>query len=154
MRRPMRRLLATAAVLASLAVLGSCGDAEEAPTTGGSTASESASESASEDGSSAPAGGASASPEAPGAQTIEVTVEGGTVTPNGDRVEVERGTDVELVVTADEPGEIHVHSSPEQELRYAAGTTTLLLALADQPPGIVDVESHNLEQTIVQLEIR
>ena len=153
MRRPMRRLLATAAVLASLAVLGSCGDAEEAPAPGGS-ASESTSESASEDGSSAPADSASASPEAPGAQTIEVTVEGGKVTPNGDRVEVERGTDVELVVTADEPGEIHVHSSPEQELRYAAGTTTLLLALADQPPGIVDVESHNLEQTIVQLEIR
>ena len=51
------------------------------------------------------------------------------------------------------PGEIHVHSSPEQELEYDAGTTTLRAEPIDQP-GIVDVESHALEKTIVQLEVR
>ena len=52
---------------------------------------------------------------------------------------------------ADEPGELHVHSSPEQELEYGAGTTTLKLTL-DQP-GVVDVESHDPKAVIVQLEV-
>ena len=85
--------------------------------------------------------------------TIEVTFDGDKVTPNGDRVEVKRGQDVTLVVTADKPGEIHVHSTPEQELEYEAGTSTLTITHLDQP-GIVDVESHGLEKVIVQLEVR
>ena len=62
------------------------------------------------------------------------------------------GQPVELVVDADAPGEIHVHSDPEQELEYDAGTTTLDLDPID-PPGVVDVESHSLEVVIVQLEV-
>ena len=75
------------------------------------------------------------------------------MTPNGERVEVEVGQEIELVVTADEPGEIHVHSTPEQELAYGDGTTTLDDRRIDKP-GVVDVESHDLEQVIVQLEVR
>jgi len=84
--------------------------------------------------------------------TIEVTIEGDSVTPNGDRVDVAVGQSVVLEVTADAPGEIHVHSEPEQELEYDAGTTTLTLEPIDKP-GVVDVESHDLEKTIVQLEV-
>jgi hypothetical protein len=84
--------------------------------------------------------------------TIDVTFEGDTVTPNGERVEVEHGKPVTLNVTADKPGEIHVHSTPEQELEYGEGKTTLELTL-DQP-GVVDVESHTLDKVIVQLEVR
>jgi hypothetical protein len=62
------------------------------------------------------------------------------------------GQEIDLVVTADQPGEIHVHSTPEQELAYEAGTTTLPLTI-DQP-GVVEVESHDLDLTIVQLEVR
>ena len=57
-------------------------------------------------------------------KTIEITFEGDSVTPNGERVEVEVGQPIELVVKADAEGEIHVHSDPEQELAYGAGTTT------------------------------
>ncbi len=84
-------------------------------------------------------------------RTIQVSVSGDTVTPNGDRVEVSVGQPIELVVKADAPGEIHVHSSPEQEFQYPAGTTTLTLTPIDRP-SIVDVESHTLDKTIVQLE--
>lgn len=84
---------------------------------------------------------------------IAVTFEGGTVTPNGERVDVGVGQTIELDVTADAPGEIHVHSNPEQELEYDKGSTTLTLDPIDQP-GVVDVESHSLEQTIVQLEVK
>ena len=58
----------------------------------------------------------------------------------------------ELVVKADAPGEIHVHTKPdEQEFEYAEGTTTLPLTI--DKPGLVDIESHDLEKVIVQLEV-
>ena len=75
--------------------------------------------------------------------TVDITFSDGSVTPNGERVEVKAGEPIELVVEADEPGELHVHSSPEQELEYDAGTTTLKLTV-DQP-GVVDVESPRSE---------
>ena len=62
------------------------------------------------------------------------------------------GQDVELGVTADEAGEIHVHSDPEQELEYDAGTSTVTIKGIDTP-GTVDVESHSLDKVIVQLEV-
>lgn len=88
-----------------------------------------------------------------GPLVIEVTLEGESVTPNGERVEVAVGQDVELDVTADAAGEIHVHSTPEQELEYDAGESTLTIKGIDKP-GTVDVESHTLEKVIVQLEVR
>ena len=86
-------------------------------------------------------------------KVIEVTFDGDSVTPPGERVDVSVGQPIELKVTADAPGEIHVHSSPEQELEYAEGTSTVDLKPIDKP-GIVEVESHALEKTIVQLEVR
>ena len=86
-------------------------------------------------------------------KTIEVTFEGDSVTPNGDRIEVAVGQPIEMVVKADAEGEIHVHSEPEHEFEYGSGTTTLAPFTIDKP-GIVEVESHNLEKTIVQLEVK
>jgi hypothetical protein len=86
-------------------------------------------------------------------KTIDVTISGDGVTPNGDRVDVKVGQPIELVVKADAEGEIHVHSDPEKELEYGAGTTTLPTFTIDKP-GIVVVESHALEKTIVQLEVK
>jgi hypothetical protein len=93
------------------------------------------------------------SPPASGSDTttVDITFSDGSVTPNGERVEVKAGEPIELVVKADEPGELHVHSNPEQEFEYGAGTTTLELSL-DQP-GVVDVEAHDPKAVIVQLEV-
>ena len=60
-------------------------------------------------------------------KVIEVTFDGDTVTPSGERVEVSTGQDVDLQITADQGGEIHVHSDPEQELVYDAGETTVTI---------------------------
>jgi hypothetical protein len=98
-------------------------------------------------------GGSDDDDGAPKPVSIDVTITGDTVTPNGDRVDVEHGQEVTLVVTADKAGEIHVHSTPEQELEYDAGTTTLTIKDLDQP-GVVDVESHSLDKVIVQLEVK
>jgi predicted small secreted protein len=86
-------------------------------------------------------------------KTIDVTIGSDSVTPNGDRIEVQVDQPIELVVKADAEGEIHVHSDPEQELEYGVGTTTLAPFTIDKP-GIVVVESHALEKTIVQLEVK
>jgi hypothetical protein len=86
-------------------------------------------------------------------KVIKVTFDGDSVTPNGDRVEVATGQDVTLEVTADQGGEIHVHSDPEQELEYEAGESTLTIKGIDQP-GTVDVESHSLDKVIVQLQVQ
>ena len=87
-----------------------------------------------------------------GTKTINITFSGDTVTPNGERVSVAAGQPIELVVKADKAGEIHVHSSPEQELEYGVGTTTLKLTI--DKPGIIEVESHSLDKTILQLEVQ
>ena len=117
----MRRVLATAAVLATTLVgAAGCGDDEDPD-------------------------------EVSETKTIEITFADGTVTPNGERVEVTVGQPIELVVKADEEGEIHVHSSPEQEFTYSQGTTTLPLTI--DKAGVVDVEAHDLEQVIVQLQV-
>jgi ABC-type glycerol-3-phosphate transport system substrate-binding protein len=101
-------------------------------------------------------GGASASDNTSDApaepKVIEVTIEGDSVTPNGERIEVATGQDVELDITADAPGEIHVHSTPEQEFEYEQGTSTVTIKGIEQP-GTVDVEVHDPEKVIVQLEV-
>ena len=91
-----------------------------------------------------------ASPSASGT-TVDITIKGGKVTPNGERVKAEIGAPVTLKIDADTAGEIHVHSTPEQEIEFEKGTSTHRLTI-DQP-GIVDVEDHALEQVIVQLEV-
>jgi ABC-type glycerol-3-phosphate transport system substrate-binding protein len=95
---------------------------------------------------------ASGAGDSSGPKVIAVTITGDSVTPNGERVDVAVGQDIELKVTADEPGEIHVHSSPEQQFEYNAGATTVTIKGIDQP-GTVDVESHALDKVIVQLEV-
>jgi hypothetical protein len=87
-------------------------------------------------------------------KTIVITVSGDDITPNGDRIEVSAGQPIELVVTADAPGEIHVHSEPEQEFEYVAGDDQKFELTPIDRPGIVDIESHTLDKTIVQLEVR
>ena len=122
--RKLRHLTAVVALLAGAVTLTACGSDDQAPTSGEQTA-----------------------------KSIDITFEGDTVTPNGERVEIAKGQPVKFVVTADAPGEIHVHSDPEKELEYQQGTTILEVGSFDKP-GIIEVESHHLEKTIVQLEVK
>lgn len=86
----------------------------------------------------------------PEAGRIELTFEGDDAPPT-ERVEVEPGEEVELVIRSDDAGELHVHSDPEQVLSYAAGTTTLKLTIDE--PGVVDVERHEPQALVLQLEV-
>lgn len=144
--RPSRRLatLTMALTIGLGGVLTGCGEDAE-PTAAPSTATPSVSETGSP--STEPA-----ESQEPEAQVIDIAFSGGTVDPSGERVEASAGEEILLRITADAPGVIHVHSTPEQELTYKAGTSELSLTI-DQP-GVVEVESHNLDLVIVQLEVR
>lgn len=85
-----------------------------------------------------------------GTERIELTFEGDSA-PATERVSIDPGQEVELVIKSDEPGELHVHADPEQVLDYTAGTTTVKVTI-DQP-GVVDVERHEPEALVLQLEV-
>jgi len=87
-------------------------------------------------------------------KVIDITFDGNDVTPNGTDIDVKVGQRIELDVTADKPGEIHVHSSPEeQEFEYDAGSSTLQVTPIPAP-GQVVVESHTLDKTLFTLVAR
>ena len=87
----------------------------------------------------------------PSGTTIELTFKGDNVDPNGVEEKVKAGKPITSHIVADKPGELHVQSSPEQEIEYDAGTSDKKL-IVDRP-GIVEVESHTLEQLVVVLEV-
>lgn len=127
----LRRLLHVPAALLLAALLATvlvgCGD-EETPTDAGDGGSDETS-----------------------AQTLEITVEGEDVSPKGDRVELGVGETLEIHVTSDREGELHVHSTPEQELAFGEGETDLELTI--DAPGIVEVEDHESDTVIASLEV-
>ena len=87
-----------------------------------------------------------------GTSTLDITFKGDTVTPQGASVKVTAGKPLKLHIVADKPGELHVHSSPEQEIEYDAGTSDKTLTL--DKPGVVEMESHTLDKLVAQLEVR
>jgi len=143
--RVVTRLVPLVLVLAaSLSACGGDGDTD-APAT-----DQSASSSPS-DPSSDPSSGSPSSSTDEGV-AVTVTREGDSFTPNGERVEL--GIDQALVLTieADEAGELHVHSTPEQEIAYDAGTSEHEIVI--DRPGVVEVESHEPDVILLQLEVR
>lgn len=140
----MRMLPTAVAALLLAGALAACGSTEEP--TGGASASESASGSPGESASESPKGDGSGD----NAGTVEIVIEGGEVEPAGERVEAEVGSELLLKITADQPGSMHVHSHPEQEIHFGKGTTTAAVAI--EQPGIIEVELH--EPTVVVLQIQ
>lgn len=90
-------------------------------------------------------------PAAPAGKSLDITVRGKEVTPNGQRIKLGVGETFTINVDSDHAGEIHVHSTPEQHLEYGVGTTTLTVTV--KTPGIVAVEDHAADITIAQLEV-
>lgn len=132
MRRTLSTLATLTAVLPTLLVAGCGADSSSAGGTGGSSSASS---------STSPAQGT----------VVNVSVHGKSVSPNGDRITTKINQPVTIHVTADRAGELHVHSTPEQELKYGVGKTTLKVTI--DKPGIVDIEDHIADVVVVQLEV-
>jgi hypothetical protein len=98
--------------------------------------------------------GSSQEPDTSGAAaaTVDVTIEGDEVTPVAQAVEIGVGETVLLNITSDRSGELHVHSSPEQEFEFESGTSAVEVTL-DQP-GTVDIEEHESDALIVRVLVK
>lgn len=83
---------------------------------------------------------------------VEVSIADGNVVPNGERVEVAVDQPVTFKIDSDVPGGMHVHSSPEQEFEFEAGTSEHEITI--DKPGVVEVELHDPARMVVQLEVR
>lgn len=148
------RYLQVAVIAACSVVLAACGSDPS------STAPAETPPQSSESGSSPPAPTTTGSPTQPPvsepadeAVVVDITVANGAVTPAGDRISVDRGEVVELVVTSDVVGELHVHSSPESYEGFSAGANEPI-ALKYDRPGLIDIELHEpFEGPVVQLEV-
>jgi predicted small lipoprotein YifL len=145
--RVLTRLAPVVLVLAaSLTACGGDGDTDPPATDQTSTSS--------------PSDTPSDTPSDPGSESstpddsVAVTVsrEGDSFTPNGERVELAVGETLTLTITADEAGELHVHSTPEQEIAYGEGTSEHEITI--DRPGVVEVENHDPVVVVLQLEVR
>jgi hypothetical protein len=84
--------------------------------------------------------------------TVTVSVTDGKVTPKPSRVKIPLGSVVELQVTSDVDDEVHVHGF-DVERPLDAGVTTTVELRADEP-GLYEVETHETELELLQLEVR
>lgn len=97
--------------------------------------------------------GSDAERSASGGIKVDIAIEEGTVSPQGERVEVAPGEPVTLHVTSDADEVLHVHSEPEHEYEVSPGDDKSFTFTVDVP-GQVAVEAHHLDVTIVQLVVR
>jgi hypothetical protein len=138
--------ISAAAIALAVLTLSSCASAEDTEPDDAATASATPTDTGSA--SESP----SSQPSEPAGVVVDITFDGDSVTPNGERIDAKVGEPVTLNIDADAPGELHVHSTPEQEIAYDAGTSTHEVTF-DQP-GVVDIESHELGNIVVQVEVR
>lgn len=135
-------LLLTAALL----VLPACSDGDDTAQTGSGSTTANASPSGPTTSSSAPAEATEPVVE------ISVSVRDGKVKPKTRRVEVAKDSQLRLIVTSDVDDQLHVHGFEIDE-EIEAGRPTTVEFVADQQ-GVFEVETHETELQLLQLEVR
>ena len=88
----------------------------------------------------------------PSVRTITIVLKDGKVSPNGDRVDLDKGEPFVLDITSDRDDEVHVHGF-DKEIEVEAGEHVQVQVVADRT-GRFEVESHHPEMLIVTLQIR
>lgn len=83
--------------------------------------------------------------------TIQLTITDEEISPMGERINVEAGEPITVEITADREGSLHVHSTPEHNLDFVDGTVSHEITI-DQP-GIFEVELHDPDTLLVQLQV-
>ncbi len=144
---PSRVSRFAAAIFISVLALTACASEDpEGASASGSSASQSGEQST----------GAATSPTsedtAEDAVEVSVSVQDGEVDPPTQRVEVEQGQQMRLIVTSDVDDQIHVHGF-DVEAELQAGQPATVEFVADQT-GLFEVETHETELLLLQLEIR
>lgn len=87
-------------------------------------------------------------------KVISVDVSGDSVTPAGDRIDVCVNQPIDVDITSDVDGIMHIHSSPEQTKDFTAGDNDPIELQFDRA-GVVEIELHEpFEGPVVSLEVR
>ncbi|MFN8107606.1 MAG: hypothetical protein U0R21_07455 [Nocardioidaceae bacterium] len=82
----------------------------------------------------------------------QVRVASGKITPEGKIVQLKVNQLLKLEITADQPGELHVHSSPDQTISYPSGQSSWQLEIPR--PGVVEIEDHHSGALVFKLQVR
>jgi hypothetical protein len=84
---------------------------------------------------------------------VDVTIEGGNVTPVNEQLEATLDQPIIIRVNSDVADELHVHSNPEHTFKIEpkAGQA---FQFSVNVPGKVDVELHQLKKTIATITVR
>ncbi|MER6969922.1 hypothetical protein ABT304_02580 [Nocardioides sp. NPDC000445] len=83
---------------------------------------------------------------------LTVTIDGEEVSPNAEEIELSTGEKLAVEIDSDRAGELHVHSTPEQSIEYAEGTTNSEIVVST--PGTVEVEDHDTGAVVALIEVR
>jgi len=107
--------------------------------------------------SGSPAASASV-PTTPPSRTVDATVvdieiAGGAVTPTNGQVQGNVGKPIVLAVSSDVADSLHVHSVPEHTFQVEPRPDQEFEFTVDVP-GQVDIELHDLNRTVVTIQVR
>jgi hypothetical protein len=109
---------------------------------------------ASSAGSSAPPPAVGSTGPATETITLDITISGGRVTPNGQKIDARVGQRVVEHVTSDVDDEVHAHTGGDgYELEVKAGTPATG-GFTLTTPGSFEVESHGTGKIIAILNVR
>ncbi|MEW5811612.1 MAG: hypothetical protein AB1925_19415 [Actinomycetota bacterium] len=92
-------------------------------------------------------------PPAADGTVVEVSIAGGTVTPTNGQARATVGKPIVLKVTSDVADQLHVHSVPEHTFNIEPRPDQTFEFTVDVP-GQVDVELHDLNRTVVTIQVR
>jgi hypothetical protein len=84
---------------------------------------------------------------------VEVTIKGGTVTPTNEQLQAAVKEQIVIRINSDVADELHVHSNPEHTFKVEAKPAQSFQFTVDVP-GKVDVELHQLRQTIATIQVQ
>ncbi|MGZ8801932.1 MAG: hypothetical protein ACXWZL_04755 [Mycobacterium sp.] len=89
----------------------------------------------------------------PAPLVIEVTIEGGEVSPTNAQLRAALAQPIVIRVYSDSADELHVHSTPEHTFDVGVGPGQSFQFTVDIP-GRVDVELHQLHTTVATIQVR
>lgn len=91
------------------------------------------------------------SPTAGSVELFEFEIAGGVATPPLDRATVEQGSQVRIMVTSDQPDELHLHGY-DLDAQTAPGEPGVIEFVADRA-GLFELETHDSGLVLLQLVV-
>lgn len=85
--------------------------------------------------------------------TIDITIEGGKVTPTNEQVQAKLNEPIVLRVNSDAADELHVHSVPEHTFKVAPKPGQQF-QFTVEVPGNVEIELHELNRVVATVQVR